>query len=115
MVGEDLWKIEAKLWSGDSRDYLETLHPDCLMAFPPPAGIMAHDETLSSIRGSQRWRDVALTGQSLVRPSDDIAVLAYHVWAKRDGDAEAYSALCTSTYVADDGAWRMVQHQQTPS
>jgi Domain of unknown function (DUF4440) len=114
VVGEDLWKIETGLWSGDARVYLETLHPDCVMAFPPPAGLMKHDEVIRSLKGAPRWRDVALTGQSLLRPSDDVAILAYHVWAKHEGAVQAYSAVCTSTYLADDGSWRMVQHQQTP-
>lgn len=51
----------------------------------------------------------------VARPADDLLVLAYKAEGKRDG-AAPYNAYCTSTYRrADDGRWRLVQHQQTPA
>ena len=43
----------------------------------------------------------------------DVAILAYHVSAERD-DTPIYEALCTSSYLKDNGTWRRMVHQQTP-
>jgi hypothetical protein len=40
-------------------------------------------------------------------------VLAYRVSAERS-DEPIYEALCTSTYLNDDGKWLRLAHQQTP-
>ncbi len=60
----------------------------------------------------QRWRSVVMSERYLSRQKD-IAVLAYRVSAERS-DEPIYKALCTSTYLSDDGKWLRLAHQQTP-
>lgn len=38
--------------------------------------------------------------------------MAYQATAQRDGGD--YTALFNSTYVREDGSWRLAVHQQTP-
>lgn len=42
----------------------------------------------------------------------DVVVLGYAAEARREG-GEPYRCVCTSTWRADDGGWKLVQHQQT--
>jgi uncharacterized protein YchJ len=112
MADGNLWKTEERLWTGGVEVYEERLDADCIMAFPPPAGIMRREAILASIATATRWTAIEMNDRQLSRPRESLAVLGYRARAKRGEDA--YEAMCTSVYVARDGRWRMVQHQQTP-
>ena len=112
MADDGLWKTEEGLWTGGVEAYEEYLDVDCIMAFPPPVGIMRRKSILDSISKASRWTAVEMVDRQLSRPREDIAVLGYRARAKRG--EESYGAMCTSVYVARDARWRMVQHQQTP-
>ena len=58
------------------------------------------------------WRSVVMSERHISRQVN-IAVLAYRVSAERDG-VPIYEALCTSTYLNDEGTWLRLSHQQTP-
>jgi hypothetical protein len=77
-----------------------------------PAGILQGDALWREKDVAQRWRSVVMSERYLSREGD-IAVLAYHVSAERS-DEPIYEALCTSTYLNDDGKWLRLAHQQTP-
>jgi hypothetical protein len=49
----------------------------------------------------------------MLRPTDDVAILTYHVHAMREKNAP-YEAVVSSGYVRRDGAWKMMFHQHTP-
>jgi hypothetical protein len=61
---------------------------------------------------AQRWRSVVMS-ERYPSLQNNIAVLAYRVSAERS-DEPFYEALCTSTYLNDDGNWLRLAHQQTP-
>jgi len=84
---------------------------------PPGADILGRQILLPasqprSVPLPQRWRSVVMSERYLSRQKD-IAVLAYRVSAERS-DEPIYKALCTSTYLSDDGKWLRLAHQQTP-
>jgi uncharacterized protein YchJ len=112
MADDTLWKTEERLWTGGFEAYEERLDADCIMAFAPPAGIMRREAILASISKAPRWTTIEMLERQLSRPQESVAVLGYRARAKR-GD-QPYEAMCSSVYVARDGRWRMVQHQQTP-
>lgn len=113
-MNDPLWKIEERLWTGDGEDVAAALDPACMMAFPQVGILNGAPAILESLRGAPRWVNIEIKDQTLARPEESLAVLAYRARAKRLGDESAYAAVCTSTYVARQGVWRMVQHQQTP-
>lgn len=113
MGGDTLWAIEEKFWTGGEHIHRIILDPDCVMAFPVPAGILAGPGIAESLAGAPRWTRVDMSERYLARPSADVAVLAYRARGVRKG-AESYEAFCTSTYLSSAGAWRLIQHQQTP-
>lgn len=109
---EMLWQLERRLWSGGADVYRQNLHRQCLMAFPAPTGVMGRDDVIKAIAAAPRWRDVAITAGQVVMPRDDVAVLAYQAWAKRE-DRTSYAATCSSTWIEEGGLWRLIQHHQT--
>ncbi len=58
------------------------------------------------------WGSFRLSGHRVRELTDDCALIAYRVQARRGGDE--YVAWCSSTYVREKGAWRMAVHQQSP-
>jgi Domain of unknown function (DUF4440) len=112
VADDTFWKMEERLWTGGVAAYEERLDADCIMAFPPPAGLMKREAIFASISKARRWTAVEMTGRHTSHPRDSVAVLGYRARARRG--EETYEAVCTSVYVLRDGGWRMVQHQQTP-
>ena len=111
---DELWSIEEQLWTGGQDQYERTLDPKCVMAFPPPAGILAGARIVESLKGAPRWSSVTMSERHLARPTPDVSVLAYRARGERSGASAAYDAYCTSTYRREAGGWRLLQHQQTP-
>ena len=113
MEDEAAWKLEERFWLEGSTVYDALLDPECLMAFPQ-MGVMRAAEVLDSLEGAPRWTSVEMADRTIGRPGDDVLVLGYRATGRREG-AEPYLTLCTSTYRRNEGAWKLVQHQQTPS
>jgi len=53
-----------------------------------------------------------MTATKELELTDSTAIVAYRAKARR-GDMD-YDALLNSTYVRENGAWRLALHQQTP-
>ena len=86
---------------------------DAVFVFPYPAGILQGDSLWRESVVAQRWRSVLMTERHFKR-ENDVAILAYRVSAERE-DTPIYEALCTSSYLKDDGKWLRIVHQQTPA
>ena len=113
MTDEEAWRAEERFWTGGEDHYSEALDPECVMAFPAPAGIMRGGAAIArSLAGVPRWASVEMAERHVGRPTADLLVLAYRARGSRDG-AAPYGAYCTSTYRDDGYRWRLVQHQQT--
>ncbi len=109
----ELLAIENELWSGGAESYLRNLDEDCLVAFTEMAGVPTREEVAASVQGGPRWREVEIEVEGLLRPTPEVAVLAYRASATR-GEDERYRALVSSGYVRRDGVWKLMFHQQTP-
>jgi hypothetical protein len=110
---DSVWEAEERFWTAGVDHYEVAMHPHCVMAFAQPAGILSGPSILATIRQAPRWRSVSMTERQESRPSAEIVVIAYEADARLE-DGGTYRATCTSTYVAEAGRWRLVQHQQTP-
>ncbi len=111
-MADDVWRIEESFWTGGVEVYEKGLDADCIMAFPPPAGIMKRDAILRSIERAPRWTAVEMSDRQTSFPTEGVGVLAYRARSEREGSI--YEAVCTSVYILRDDRWSMVQHQQTP-
>ncbi len=114
MTDDEAWTSEQDFWTGGEEHYRKMLDANCVMVFPAPAGIIAGQDIVSSLKNAPRWSSVRMTNRQAHRSSSDVLVLAYKAEAKRE-DAQVYQAYCTSTYACDTGRWRLIQHQQTPT
>ena len=107
----ELWNLEHRLWLEGTSVYEAHMHPACVMAFPG-MGILQASEVLRGLEGAPRWEGVEITERVTGEGRDGVVVLGYRAVGRRAG-AEPYAAFCTSTYVVDDGTWKLLQHQQT--
>ena len=90
---DDSWRMETLFWTGGEEHYRTTLDPDCVMAFPAPAGIVAGPQIIESLKETPRWFAVAMGEKRVSRPSPDLLVLGYHVEARREGATPYKAAL----------------------
>jgi hypothetical protein len=114
----DLIDLERSAWdalatSGEAAAtfYEERLSRHPLVLLPGGMSIDDRDAIIDSMRGAP-WDRFELSDERVIDLTDDAAVVAYRATAVR-GDHE-YTALFNSTYVHEDGEWRMALHQQTP-
>ena len=107
-----LWDMEERFWTEGADSARHMTAKDAVFVFPYPVGVLRGDTLWREADVAQRWRSVVMTERNFSQ-QENIAVLAYCVSAER-GDAPIYLALCTSTYVNDDGTWLRLTHQQTP-
>ena len=115
---DELLDLERAAWEalssgGDAAAtfYERVLAREVLMLFPGGMVIDDRRAVIDSMRG-EPWSSYQLSDERVVELSDDCAVVAYRGHATRR-DTE-YSALFTSTFVREDGQWRLAVHQQTP-
>lgn len=112
-TGHVLWQYELRFWTDDASYYEDTLTPSALMVLPDPAGVMDRNATIAAIRSAPRWKNVVFQSQSVFTPHDYITMLVYDAHADRGTPESRYIARCSSTYVYDNGEWKMALHHQT--
>jgi len=108
----DLWTTEKRLWTDGIAAYQEVMAKDRTMVFGP-MGIMRRTDIIQSLGDAPRWSNVIMSNETESIHGQAVGLLAYHASAEQK-DGTRYEAFCTSTYVQEDGHWRIAQHQQTP-
>jgi hypothetical protein len=106
-----LWTTEEALWRDGIDAYRIHMAASCLMLFGP-MGILDRPAILQSLEDAPRWSAVRMEKRQIAS-SGQTATIAYEAFAERE-DGSTYRALCSSTYVDEAGAWKILQHQQTP-
>jgi hypothetical protein len=76
-----------------------------------PGSVLDRQQTVQSLRDS-RWDGFELHEPRLVRLGEHAGVLIYRAVATRGDDR--YEALISTTYIWDNGGWKVAAHQQTP-
>jgi hypothetical protein len=112
-IKDELLELERGFWTGDANYYRQHLDGVCVTAFTEIAGAFEREEVAGMITDTDRWRDLQLDPKGFVEPLPGMAILTYAVKARRK-NGDPYAAVVTSGYVMRNGAWKMVQHQQTP-
>jgi hypothetical protein len=112
---ESLLALERRLWNADEDTYRDVLAEEAVMVFPEPTGVLERAEILESVASGDRWRRVEFTGDRTLEVDDGVVQLVYEARAERREGGSTYEALVTSTYVREDGSWKLTSHQQTPT
>lgn len=114
----DLIELERSGWtalssSGDAAGawYEEALADEVLMLLPGGMVVDDRDQAIEGMRGAP-WDEYELFDERVLALGEGCAAVAYRARARR-GEL-TYEALFNSTYVREDGAWRLALHQQTP-
>jgi hypothetical protein len=115
MDDERVWAFERDLWIGDPALYERAIDEACLMVLPAPPFVVTGAEAVEAVKSTPRWTEVNFAEQRISRPQEGLLVAAYNVHVSKP-DGENFEAHCTTTYRRlDHEAWRVVQHQQTPT
>lgn len=116
---DDLLTLERDAWgalstSGDAaaEHYETNLADEILMLLPGGLVVDERRAVIDSMRG-EPWQDFEISDERVLQLGDHAAVVAYRAVAHRAG--QRYEALFNSTYVRQDGGWRLALHQQTPA
>lgn len=109
---DELWASEERFWTEGAESARNMPSKDAVFVLPYPDGILQGDSLGHDSGAAQRWRSVVMTEREL-KLEKDIAVLTYRVSAER-ADMPIYEALCSSSYLHDDGGWIRILHHQTP-
>lgn len=112
---QELIEVERRGWealcSPDAAGYYgRHLSEDALMAFP--FGIMDRAESLAAIAAAQPWSRYDMQDARVLGLGRDSGVVVYSVTAQREGQ-EPFTATVSSTFVRQDGEWRLAFHQQS--
>jgi hypothetical protein len=114
---DELLELERAAWEALSTEgaagpfYDKALARDVLVLLPGGMVIDDRQQVVDSMAGTP-WDRYEISEVRVLPLTPDSAVLAYRVEADR-GDTH-YRALLNSTFVREDGEWRMALHQQTP-
>lgn len=108
----DLWEMEEHFWTAGLDAARGTSATGAVMILPYAPGILQGQTIWQHLKDQPLWRTITMTEKTYSRQKD-VAVLAYHASAEREG-APIYEALCVSTYLHDDGRWVRLSHQETP-
>lgn len=107
-----LWRLEEGAWLGGAETLHSTMADGAILVFPFPAGILQGDGIARGVAARPRWRSVLMADRT-ANIRGNVAVLAYRAEAEQEG-APIEKMLCASTYVREEGSWRLMSHQQTP-
>lgn len=107
---EEILDIERRLAGGDVAAYRELCRDDAV--FLMPGMVAGRDEAITGLEQSAPWDHFELTGADVRRLGSEAAVVFYRFEGRR-GEM-SYVADMASSYVHEDGRWRLVTHQQTP-
>lgn len=114
---DELLALERAAWEALSTEgaagpfYEKTLAREVLILLPGGMVIDDRQDVVDSMAGAP-WDRYEISDERVLVLTPDSAVVAYRVEADR-GDMH-YRALLNSTFVREDGEWRMALHQQTP-
>ncbi len=107
------WRALPTVGYAGRKFYASVLRDDALMLFAGGMRIAGRERILESL-GAQPWESFHIEQPEVISLSADAAVLVYSVTARRK-QTDPYRALVSSTYVREQGAWRLVVHQQSAS
>ena len=114
---DELLDLERRSWEALSTEgaassfYDKVLARDVLIVMPGGMVIDDRQQVVDSMGGTP-WSSFELSEVRVLELGDGGAALVYKVKADREGTA--YQALLNSTYIREDGEWRLALHQQTP-
>lgn len=109
----ELLEVEEAFWesTGNVEFWRENFDDNGLVALS--MGLMDKDTVIQTQENAEPWESFSLGDVRILSLNDETASISYRVSARR-ANAPEYSAVVTSVYSSQDGAWKLMVHQQTP-
>jgi hypothetical protein len=107
------WEVLAIGGEECAAYYDDVLDSDPVMLMPGGLRLTDRESMVQSMSGPP-WLDYRLEEMRVTELGPDAAVVTYGAVARRDPDAEPYTAFMSSTYIRRDDGWKLAVHQQTP-
>lgn len=89
--------------------YARAMTRDALMVVE--GAVLGREDMIAAFRSARPWDEYELHEPAVIRLGEHAGVLVYRAVARR-GDDTANLRMST-TYLYEDGAWRVAAHQQT--
>lgn len=109
-MADELWREEREFWLSGVAEVARKLDGACLMVLGP-GRVLDRAGAVAALQSAPRWQELTIADRAAIE-TDEVVVLAYHATARRAG-ADAYRALCTTTWIRRQADWRILQHQRT--
>lgn len=90
--------------------YREHLAAHARMAFS--FGVLTREQAIEAMDAAPPWRRFEMSDIHVLPLGDSAGVVVYTVEAERDGQ-DVFKATVSSTFVLQDGEWRLAFHQQS--
>jgi hypothetical protein len=116
-ITDELISLEREAWAalateGAAGPFYEALLADDVLMLLPGGLVIDDPATVVESMAGAPWDDYTLRDERVLPLGEDAALVSYRAAARRGG--QDYEALFASTYVREDGTWRLAAHQQTP-
>lgn len=115
---QDLIELEEQGWQtltlvgeASKKFYSAVLHDNAIIVFSGGIRISGKEKILESL-ATQPWKSFQIEEPQVISLSENVGALVYRVTAQREG-SKPYVALISSTYVLNNGTWKLILHQQT--
>jgi hypothetical protein len=89
--------------------YARAMTRDALMVVE--GAVLGRDDVIAAFRGTDPWDEYELHEPAVIRLGEHAGVLVYRALARRGDDR--VDLRMSTTYLYEDGAWRVAAHQQT--
>ena len=109
---DELLAIEKGFWLSGVEEARAHLTEQVMLVFAQMRGVYPREQVAQSMSDPNRWQDLRLSDVMVTQPAENLALLGYEARAKR-ADGQPYRCLAGSTYVREDGAWKLALHQHS--
>lgn len=115
-IKKELIELEKQFWNAppDGSVYENHMSSEGRVLMPSPAGSMDREQTIEAVEGSDAWSSYEFRDLKCHELNTDAATLTYRASATRSEPSQSFELLISSTYRKENGAWKLVTHQQTP-
>ncbi len=113
-LNDEITAIEKGFWiHADDGSYFTNNIVEGGLSVIEPMGFVERDQVAKN-PAEAPWRDVEMLDLKIRQVTPDVVILAYHGRGRTDGQDAPYEGSIASTYVRQDGKWKMAISSHQP-
>jgi hypothetical protein len=111
---EEILAIERGFWTqADDPGFFEENIAEDGISVIEPMGVIEKEKAVK-MTAKEPWETVEMSDVVVRQPAPNVAVVAYHGAGKNPQDGKPYRVSVASTYVRQDGRWRLAVTAHQP-